>query len=90
MKSRINSLLAGTLAVALTAASPPLRAQTDAADPGWPRVFKEDKQQLTVYQPQVDYWNGYTNLHFRCAIAVKGVSKQEKFGVAEVDRKSVV
>ena len=47
-------------------------AQT-AADPGWPRVFKQDGKQLTVYQPQVDYWHGYTNLHFRCAIAVKGV-----------------
>jgi antitoxin (DNA-binding transcriptional repressor) of toxin-antitoxin stability system len=52
-------------------------------------VFKKGKKQLTVYQPQVDYWNGYTNLHFRCAIAVKGVSKQEKFGVAEVDALTV-
>lgn len=60
------------------------------ADPGWPRIFKKDKQQLTVYQPQVDYWNGYTNMHFRCAIAVKGVTKQEKFGVAEVDAVTVV
>jgi hypothetical protein len=63
-------------------------AQT-SADPGWPRVFKMDGKQLTIYQPQVDYWNGYTNLHFRCAIAVKGVSKQEKFGVAEVDALTV-
>jgi len=52
-------------------------------------VFKKDKTQLTVYQPQVDYWNGYTNLHFRCAIAVKGVTKQEKFGVAEIDAVTV-
>ena len=60
-----------------------------SADPGWPRVFKQNGKQLTVYQPQVDYWHGYTNLHFRCAIAVKGVSKQEKFGVAEVDALTV-
>ncbi len=60
------------------------------ADPGWPRVFKDGQQQLTVYQPQVDYWNGYTNIHYRCAIAVKGVTKQEKFGVAEVDAVTVV
>jgi len=33
----------------------------------------------------VDYWHGYTNLHFRCAIAVKGVLKEEKFGVPEMD-----
>ncbi len=60
-------------------------ATAQPADPGWPRVFKKGSQQLTVYQPQVDYWHGYTNLHFRCAIAVKGVLKEEKFGVAEVD-----
>jgi hypothetical protein len=42
-----------------------------------------------VYQPQVDFWNGYTNLHFRCAIAAKGVLKQEKFGVVEVDALTV-
>lgn len=60
------------------------------ADPGWPRVFKKEKKQLTVYQPQVDYWNGYTNMHFRCAIAVKGVTKQERFGVGEVDAVTVV
>jgi hypothetical protein len=76
-----------SLALLLAAAAPSLLAQP--ADPGWPRVFKKDKQQLTVYQPQVDYWNGYTNLHFRAAIAVKGVSKQEKFGVAEVDALTV-
>jgi hypothetical protein len=64
-------------------------ATAQPADPGWPRIFKSGSKQLTVYQPQVDYWNGYTNLHFRCAIAVKGVSKQEKFGVAEVEALTV-
>jgi hypothetical protein len=72
------------LVVTLLTASAPLNA-----DPGWPRVFKKDGKQLTIYQPQVDYWHGYTNLHFRCAIAVKGVLKEEKFGVAEVDALTV-
>jgi len=76
------------LIVALTLMTARLTAQS--ADPGWPRIFKQDKQQLTVYQPQVDYWHGHTNLHFRSAIAVKGVSKQERFGVAEVDALTVV
>jgi len=62
-----------------------LTVAAQSTDPGWPRVLKKDGKQLTIYQPQVDYWNGYTNLHFRCAISVKGVTKQEKFGVAEVD-----
>ncbi len=43
-----------------------------------------------MYQPQVDNWNGYTNVHFRCAIAVKGVTKREQFGIAEVDGGTVV
>lgn len=60
------------------------------ADPGWPRVFTKEKIRLIVYQPQVDYWNSYTNMHFRCAIAVKGVAKHEKFGVGEVDAVTVV
>lgn len=58
-------------------------------DPGWPRVFKKDGRQLTVYQPQVDYWRGFTNIHFRCAIAVKGVLAEERFGVAEIDAVTV-
>ena len=37
------------------------------ADPGWPRIIKKDGKQLTIYQSQVDYWIGYTNLHFRLA-----------------------
>lgn len=83
MKTQFSRhLLATLLTVALASC---LTALAESADPGWPRVFKKDGKQLTVYQPQVDYWHGYTNLHFRCAIAVKGVMKQERFGVAEVD-----
>jgi hypothetical protein len=61
-----------------------------AADPGWPRVFKKDNKQLTIYQPQVDSWKDHSKIHFRCAIAVKGVTKQERFGVAELDAVTVV
>jgi len=85
---RIESrLVAAAFGLLMWQLAPLANAQT--ADPGWPRVFKQDKKQLTVYQPQVDYWNGYTNIHFRCAIAVKGVTKQEKFGVAEIDAVTV-
>jgi hypothetical protein len=86
MKAK-SRLLALGLGLALV--QPAHLATAQSADPGWPRVFKSDKKQLTVYQPQVDYWNGYTNIHFRCAIAVKGVLKDEKFGVAEVDAVTV-
>src|SRR5512138_988358 len=87
MKTRNGSFL--LVPLLLVGAFNCFTAGGQPADPGWPRVFKQGKQQLTVYQPQVDYWNGYTNIHFRCAIAVKGVLKQEKFGVAEVDAVTV-
>ncbi len=87
MKARIAQLATVTLLTA--AVSNGFTAAAQSADPGWPRVFKKGSQQLTVYQPQVDFWHGYTNLHFRCAIAVKGVLKEEKFGVAEVEALTV-
>ncbi|MHC1767266.1 MAG: hypothetical protein AB9869_23800 [Verrucomicrobiia bacterium] len=87
MNARLTSLLPGLLLAAAVLQDVPAFAQS--ADPGWPRVFKKDGKQLTVYQPQVDYWKDYSSTHFRCAIAVKGVLKQEKFGVAEVDAVTV-
>ena len=88
MKARFAIL---SLALSLTVGSiRTFAAGAPPADPGWPRVFKQDGKQLTVYQPQVDYWHGFTNMHFRCAIAVKGVAKQEKFGVVEMDAVTVV
>jgi hypothetical protein len=59
-------------------------------DSGWPRVFEANGNQLVVYQPQVDFWKDYQNLHFRCAIAVKtAASKKETLGVAEVEAETV-
>ena len=67
------------------------RAEQTADDPGWPRVFEKGGNQLTVHQPQVDYWKNYTYLHFRCAISVKTPQpKKEAFGVVEIDAATVV
>lgn len=84
MKSRCSILRTAAVLAAVVLSSLASSAQP-AGDPGWPRVFAQGGRQLIVYQPQVDYWHGYTNLHFRCAIAVKGVTAQERFGVAEID-----
>ncbi len=88
MKSDPPALLVTAMLVAVTSFATAVAAQP--ADPGWPRVVNQAGKQLTIYQPQVDYWHGYTNIHFRCAIAVKGVTRQERFGVAEVDAVTVV
>ncbi len=81
-------LLAALLATA--ALNSFIAASQPTTDSGWPRVFTKNGQQLTVYQPQVDYWYGYTNIHFRCAIALKGVTEREQFGIAEVNAVTVV
>ncbi len=59
-------------------------------DVGWPRAYVKDSKELTVYQPQVDSWKDYNTIQFRCAISVKGVLAEEKFGVAEVEATTVV
>ncbi len=60
-------------------------------DPGWPRLVQSEGKELTIYQPQVDYWTDYKILHFRCAIAVKtGKNAKEQFGVAEIEAETVV
>lgn len=82
-------LIAVTLAMTLAAGAPSLTAQTAPRDPGWPRVFEKDGKKLTIYQPQVDDWEGYTNLHFHCAIAVDGVSSDQQYGMIDVNATTV-
>ena len=89
MKIHHGFLSVGVLLAAILFQQLPAVAQP-VIDPGWPRLFQQSGQQLTIYQPQVDFWNGYTNIHFRCAISVKGVTKEEKFGVIEIDAVTVV
>lgn len=69
------------------ASSPP----GDAADPGWPRLIEAGGKRLTIYQPQIDSWPDYQEIHFRCAIAVldRG-AKEERFGVLEVAARTTV
>ena len=83
-------LLGATITAVLAFSALRASAQTAPADPGWPRVFKKDNLQLTVYQPQVDSWSDFSQLHYRCAISVKGVFKEERFGIAEIDANTVV
>lgn len=59
-------------------------------DPGWPREFAAEGKKLTVYQPQVDEWKDHATMRFRCAIEVEGVLKEPKFGVAEIEARTLV
>ncbi len=74
-------LVSGSSFGAATTSPPP--------DPGWPRVLKKNGNELTIYQPQVDSWNNYSDLVFRCAIAVKTAgTKERKYGIAEIETKT--
>jgi hypothetical protein len=67
----------------------PVAASPD--DPGWPRVIKKDGKELVIYQPQIDSWQDYKNIHARFAIAIiETKTKKETFGVVEVDAETVV
>ncbi len=94
MKLPIYRLAALAPIVTMLCAVSPVRAQDEsaqpAADPGWPRVFTKDSRTLTVYQPQVDKWDSYSKIHYRMAISIQGVTKEEKFGVVEADANTLV
>jgi hypothetical protein len=78
------------MALLAVLATPALASAQPTADIGWPRVFAGKGKELTVYQPQVDSWKDHSAIHFRCAIGVKGVLGEERFGIAEVDAVTVV
>lgn len=87
MKQPLLKILAAILAAPLLqAAAPPT-----PADPGWPRQFKQGRATLTVYQPQLGEWTGFTNGSVRCAIAVQTASdKKEIYGILEVNADTIV
>lgn len=79
------------LMLVVTASSSVASAESPLGDPGWPRLIQADGKELTIHQPQVDYWTDYKILHFRCAIGVKtGKTATEKYGVAEIEAETVV
>lgn len=48
----------------------PSAATPAPVDPGWPRTFVKDGTTVVVHQPQIDSWQNYTTMRFRCAIEV--------------------
>ena len=70
-----------------------VRAEEEApapGDPGWPREFTLESRKLIIYQPQVDEWKDHSTMRFRCAIEVEGVLSESKFGIAEVEARTLV
>jgi len=73
--------------------SAPLWAQQPASGPaspdGWPRSQKTNTGTLTVYQPQLDSWDGYQiAFHTAASVQAKG-SEEPVFGVLEFTAKTL-
>src|SRR5262249_1302453 len=90
MALRMASLLVGCASTEQAAnaptpsavAAPPGPVTPAPPDPDpWPRQFQLSDAMLTVYQPQVDSWQG-NQLSFRAAVAAKAQgANAETFGV---------
>jgi hypothetical protein len=74
---------AKTAGASATAAATP-------ADPGWPRTLSANGQTFTVYQPQLDSWDGFT-LEAHVAVAVDaGADAPPIFGVVSLSARTLV
>ncbi|MCG3149112.1 MAG: hypothetical protein PCFJNLEI_02571 [Verrucomicrobiae bacterium] len=74
------------LSIVMTLPPVVIGAEQAPTDPGWPRVFKQGRAQLTVYQLQLVEWPGFTNATIRCAIAlIPSSDTKEIYGVLEVN-----
>ena len=64
------------------AAKPPVAGGQASGDRSWPRQAVADGDTITVYQPQVEKWDG-TAIEARAAVSVEStISPQQRFGVA--------
>src|SRR5512141_2950848 len=66
----LAGLLQPVAGFADAAAQAPARAASLSTDKGWPRQFVSDGTELTVYQPQLDSWDG-RRLQARAAVSVR-------------------
>lgn len=83
-------LLAGIPSAQAGATSPPL--ETHAPQPAttqWPLVINSGTTRLTVYQPQLDSWDGYT-LQARAAIEASDKSGKSTYGILHINAHTLV
>ena len=70
----INLLWAGCCLLVMTSAGL-------AQEPQWPNVIQKNGSTLLTYQPQVDEWPNYTDLHWRAAFSVTPPGGKAVIGV---------
>ncbi|WP_256582011.1 hypothetical protein [Pseudomonas sp. Irchel s3a10] len=93
-RSLLAMLMLCLLAVGNAWAAPAPATKTSAADtatsaPTWPQVITSGKAKLTVYQPQLDSWDGYT-LNARAAVEATGADRKPTFGIVQFSAHTLV
>ena len=92
MKRHPSTILTAAAAFAVCLCGPALRAQTRAADPGWPRVYSNGVAELTVYNPQIEGWSNFKQLKGRCAFALRpaAIGHESIYGTFRFDGDTLV
>ena len=94
---RSRGLLGAVLVLAVVlqplagfAAAPPARTPSPPTDGGWPRQFSSGDTALTVYQPQLDSWDG-RRLQAHAAVSVRPQGATDStFGVIWISARTGV
>ena len=66
------------------------KAESSAADPGWPRLRINEHGRLVYYQPQVDDWKDFKELKFRMAFSFTPKGAKEIIGILVLQAQSHV
>jgi hypothetical protein len=86
-------LMLGLLAFSNVQAAPAQPAKTPAeqapATPSWPQVLTSGDTKLTIYQPQLDSWDGYTLLG-RAAVEATGADGKSTYGIVQFSAHTLV
>jgi hypothetical protein len=68
-------------------AQPPANQAPTA--PSWPQVLAAGDTKLTIYQPQLDSWDGYT-LNARAAVEATGTDGKSTYGIVQFSAHTLV
>jgi len=71
------------------AAAPAAKPDAAPSEPTWPQVISSGKSKLTVYQPQLDNWDGYT-LNARAAVEATAADGKSTYGIVEFSAHTLV
>ena len=79
----LRSLIKLSLSIVLIVMSSSLSslaASDRISDEGWPRSFTSEGSLVTIYEPQIDFWDGF-NLKSHTAVAVRQAKLEPVYGV---------